>query len=327
MASDRIGTESDTLIGKFDVIRHGLREPRDYQLFTPTSVRSDPRPLVVMLHGCRQQAAEFAAGTRMNELARRHRFRVLYPEQSPSANAFRCWNWFLPEQPAGEGEASAIAALIEGIALRYPVDRSRIYVAGLSAGGALTAQLALTHGVLFAACAIIAGLMHGAADSPAEALQAMHTGSRRSPTGIVEELVRGPDAALTYVPALILSGDRDTTVHPSNAEKLVAQFRRFAELSSRPSAPLDLVRNRVRHPPGGRRYRQEDYAHRGGILLRSIAIEGLGHAWSGGDAAYPFNDASPPETSALVWDFFSGFERLHGGDAQRRPRWKRLFDS
>jgi poly(hydroxyalkanoate) depolymerase family esterase len=302
--SGRPGNETGMLGGKFEVVRHGLREPRDYFLFIPTSVRSEPRPLVVMLHGCRQRAADFAASTRMNELAHRRRFRVLYPEQSLSANAFRCWNWFLSEQPAGEGEAAAIAALIRGVASRYPVDRSRIYVAGLSAGGALTAQLAMSHGVLFAACAIIAGLMHRAADSPVEALQAMRTGTRRSPTGIVDEI----------------AGD-----HPSNAEKLVAQFRRVAELSSQPSARLDLVRNRVLHPPGGRSYRQDDYAYHGRVLLRSISIEGLGHAWSGGDAAYPFNDASPPEASALVWDFLSDFERRQGGAARKRPRWKRLF--
>jgi poly(hydroxyalkanoate) depolymerase family esterase len=313
------------LAGKFEVLRHGLREARDYFLFTPTSVRRERRPLLVMLHGCRQEAAEFAAGTRMNELAHRHRFRVLYPEQSSDANAFRCWNWFLPEEPVGEGEAAAIANLVRDIALRYRVDRSRIYVAGLSAGGALTAQLAMSHGALFAACAIIAGLMHRAADSPAEALQAMRTGTRRSPTDIVEELGRNPNAELRFVPALIVSGDQDSTVHPSNADQLIAQFRRAAELSSQPSAPLELVRNRILHP-GERGYQQDDYVYHGRVLLRLISIEGLGHAWSGGDAAYPFNDAAAPEASALVWAFLSEFERRHGGAIHKRPRWRRLFD-
>jgi len=313
------------LTGKFEVLRHGLREARDYFLFTPTSVRRERRPLLVMLHGCQQGAADFAAGTCMNELARRHRFRVLYPEQSSDANAFRCWNWFLPEEPVGEGEAAAIANLVRDIALRYRVDHSRIYVAGLSAGGALTAQLAMGHGAIFAACAIIAGLAHRAADSPMEALQAMRTGTRRSPTDIIDELARNPNADLRFVPALIVSGDHDSTVHPGNAEKLVAQFRRAAELSSPPSAPLDLVRSRVLHP-GARSYQQEDYAYHGRVLLRCISIEGLGHAWSGGDAAYPFNDATPPEASALVWNFLSEFERRRGGAIHKRPRWKRLLD-
>lgn len=313
------------LTGTFEVARHGLREPRGYSLFAPTSLRSERRPLLVMLHGCQQGAADFAASTRMNDLAHRHRFRVLYPEQSADANAFRCWNWFLPEEPAGEGEAAAIANLTRDIALRYPVDRSRIYVAGLSAGGALTAQLAMSHGALFAACAIIAGLMHRAADSPGEALQAMRTGTRRSPTDVVDELAHDPNVDLRFVPALILSGDQDSTVHPSNAEKLIAQFLRVAELSSESSARLELVRNRVLHP-GGRSYRQDDYVYHGRALLRFISIEGLGHAWSGGDAAYPFNDAMPPEASKLVWDFLSGFERRQDGATHKRPRWKRLFD-
>jgi len=251
---------------------------------------------------------------------------VLNPEQSLSANALRCWNWFQPEQRAGEGEGAAIAALIRHTALQHPVDRSRIYLAGFSAGGALTAQLAMTHGVLFAACAIVAGLMHRAADSPVEAFQAMRTGTRLSPTDTVEELANDTNPDRRFVPALIMSGDHDVTVHPSNAEKLVTQFRRAAELLNQVSGSLGLVRSRVHHPAGGRSYRQEDYARRGQTWLRSISIEGLGHAWSGGDAAYPFNDEQLPDASALIWDFLSRFERPHGGLARIRPQWRRWFD-
>jgi poly(hydroxyalkanoate) depolymerase family esterase len=326
VASRGAKNEIGTVTGQFEVVRHGSRERRDYFLFVPRSVRSEPRPLVVMLHGCLQRAEAFAASTRMNDLAHRHRFLVLYPEQSQGANALRCWNWFLPAQPVGEGEGAAIAALIRETASSHPADLSRIYLAGFSAGGALTAQLAMTHGALFAACAIISGLMHRAALSATDALQAMRTGTRQSPTDIVEELATEANPERGFVPALVISGDRDSTVHPSNAEKLAIQFRRSAELMHQVSGSLDLIRTRLRHPAAGRSYRQDDYGQRGRTWLRSISIEGLGHAWSGGDAAYPFNDERLPDASALVWDFLSRFRRPHGGLAQIRPQWRRWLD-
>ena len=134
-----------------------FRRQRDYFLYIPDTVgRRDRVPLLVMLHGCSQDAYAFAQGSRMNELADEYRFVVLYPQQSLHANALRCWNWFEPQTGQGAAEAAAIAALVREVARRYPIDRSRVYVAGISAGGAMTAILALCYGALFAACAIVA---------------------------------------------------------------------------------------------------------------------------------------------------------------------------
>ena len=141
-----------------------------YALYVPRGVRCRAA-LLVMLHGCSQDARSFAAGTRMNELAERRRFIVLYPEQSRQANPLACWNWFHRDPGRKGGEAARIAALIRSVCLHYPIDRSRVYVAGMSAGGAMTAILALTHGALFAACAVASGVMYGAADSAAGAVQ------------------------------------------------------------------------------------------------------------------------------------------------------------
>jgi poly(hydroxyalkanoate) depolymerase family esterase len=286
-----------------------FRRQRDYFLYLPDTVgRRDRVPLLVMLHGCNQDARTFAQGSRMNELADEHRFLVLYPQQSLHANPLRCWNWFEPRTGHGAGEAAAIAALVRDLARSYPIDRSRIYVAGISAGGAMTAILALCHGALFAACAIVAGLMHRAADSPLAGTRAMHSGASVSPESIADEAASRLSRKVRFVPALVIHGTHDSVVHPRNAEQIVRQFRRLAEVLGTPSEALTAgVEQHINSD--GRGYRQCDYVRREQLLLRSILIEGLGHAWSGGDERFRFNDAAQPDTSRLIWDFVSKFRR------------------
>src|ERR1700674_1655741 len=171
------------LAGRFPhALRAGtFRQQRDYFLYVPTTVtRRDRVPLVVMLHGCSQDARTFAEGTRMNEVADQHRFIVLYPQQSLRANPLRCWNWFDPRTRDGAGEAAAIATLVRDVARRYPVDRSRVYVAGISAGGAMTAILAFCSDGIFLPCAVVAGVMYRAADSALGAAQETRAGARIS---------------------------------------------------------------------------------------------------------------------------------------------------
>jgi poly(hydroxyalkanoate) depolymerase family esterase len=286
-----------------------LRRQRDYFLYVPGRIRRRDRvPLFLMLHGCSQDARTLAQGSRMNELAEEHRFMVLYPQQSLHANPFRCWNWFEPRIGRGAGEAAAIVALVNAVARRYPIDRSRIYVAGISAGGAMTAILALCYGKLFAACAIVAGVMYGAAESALTGARAMRQGASVLPEGIAEEAARRASRKASFVPALVIQGTDDSVVHPSNAEQIVRQLRRFAEVVGMTAEPWrDLAELRIRSP--ARSYRQRDYVRSDQLLLRSILIEGLGHAWSGGDDRLPFNDSAQPETSRLIWDFCSQFQR------------------
>jgi poly(hydroxyalkanoate) depolymerase family esterase len=286
-----------------------FRRQRDYFLYIPATVgRRDRVPLVVMLHGCSQDAQTFAQGSRMNELADEHRFLVLYPQQSLRANAWRCWNWFEPRTADGAGEAAAIAALVHEIARRYPVDGSRVYVVGISAGGAMTAILALCYGALFAACAIVAGMMYRAADSALAGARAMRNGAPVSPESMADEAASRLSRKMRFVPALVIHGTQDSVVHPRNAEQTVRQFRRFAELLGTPPEPLtDAEEQRISSE--GRSYRQRDYGRGGQPLLRSILIEGLGHAWSGGDERFQFNDSAQPDASRLIWDFLSKFRR------------------
>lgn len=325
--ASRAPLTSGWVSGRFPhALRSGaFRRQRDYFLYIPVTIgRRDRVPLLVMLHGCSQDARIFAQGSRMNALADEHRFLVLYPQQSPHANALRCWNWFEKRIGHGVGEAAAIAALVRDVARRYPIDRSRIYVAGISAGGAMTAILAVCYGALFAACAIVAGVMYRAADSALAGTRAMRNGAALSPESTAEEAASRPSRKVRFVPALVIHGTHDPVVHPRNAEQIVRQFRRFAELGGTPPAPLaDTAEQRI--STEGRSYRQRDYTRSNQLLLRSILIEGLGHAWSGGDERHRFNDSAQPDTSRLIWEFSSQFRRRESRRALPFRRWLRYL--
>jgi poly(hydroxyalkanoate) depolymerase family esterase len=297
---------------------------RDYFLYVPEAVvASDRVPLLVMLHGCGQDAHAFAEGTRMNALADEHRFIVLYPEQPRSANLLRCWNWFHPDAGNGGGETALLAALVRVIRRRYPIDPSRVYVAGISAGGAMTANLALHFGTLFAACGIVAGAMCQGADSAASALRTLRHGARRAPEEVAQEIANSGSRARAVVPALVMYGDRDRLVSPRNGEQLGVQLRRFAELVLGSSlGPGDCAEREI--PTEGRSYRQRDYTLQGLIVLREIIVQGLGHAWSGGDARHRFHDASPPDASRLLWEFLSPCRRPQSKPLSLTSLWSLL---
>jgi len=258
-----------------------------------------------MLHGCGQDARGFAEGSRMNELADAYRFMVLYPEQSRTVNPFGCWRWFDRETLNGTGEALLLARLASSISTRYPVDPARIYLVGLSAGGAMASILAMRYGARFAACAIVSGLMYKAADTVERAFRAMRGESLMLPHDGAADVLNGKSADVRFVPALVIHGDRDSSVHPRNAQQIVEQFRRFAELTRGPLIETE----ELRIVSLGRPYRQRDYLQEDRTLLRAITIEGLGHAWSGGDDRYRFNDATGPDASRLIWEFVSAFRR------------------
>jgi poly(hydroxyalkanoate) depolymerase family esterase len=282
---------------------------RPYLLYLPKNYKPETRlPMVVMLHGCRQDADTFGGVTRMNGIADRDDFLVLYPEHRRLANALRCWNWFSRSAQTGAGEAAILADMIRSLADEYHVDTRRIYVAGLSAGAAMANNLAVCHADLFAACALHSGVAFGAATSSHTALKAMHEGARSDPHEMGKRAFVQSRGKTGSMPAMVIHGDKDEVVNPVNAGQVVSQFAVMNELlaeeaDSQPDEPRE--KTSINRSNSTYQYEITDM-HRGGhIVIRKVMIAGLGHAWSGGPGHYNFSDPRGPNASELICDFFA----------------------
>jgi poly(hydroxyalkanoate) depolymerase family esterase len=253
---------------------------RPYRLFVPNNLPPAPG-LIVMLHGCTQSPEDFAAGTRMNELAGPKGFLVLYPEQTSRANFQRCWNWFNPaDQQRNQGEPSLIAGMTRAVMAEFRVDKRRVFVAGLSAGGANAVIMGATYPDLYAAIGVHSGLACGAAHDMPSAFAAMQGGR--------------PGKGSLTVPAIIFHGDRDSTVNPLNADAVAAQLGELA--------PPAIEHGQV---PGGLAYTRTIRRAAGGrTLLEQWSVHGAGHAWSGGSGAGSFTEAKGPDASREMLRFF-----------------------
>jgi len=269
---------------------------RAYKLYRPSGQRAGLLPLVVMLHGCKQNPDDFAAGTSMNQLAEQQGWLVLYPAQSREVNRMGCWNWFKAEdQQRGRGEPAIIAEMTRHIVQTCGADPKRVYVAGLSAGGAMADIMATTYPDLYAAAGIHSGLAHAAAHDLMSALNAMRQGPRPRTSAAAAAAPREP------VPTIVFHGDSDATVHPSNGEHVVAQARSAGSASV--AAPgLRVEQGEV---AGGRRYTrtiQRDV--NGRCSTEHWVVHGAGHAWSGGHASGSYTDPLGPDASAQMLRFF-----------------------
>jgi poly(hydroxyalkanoate) depolymerase family esterase len=286
---------------------------RAYRLYLPAGYRADESlPMLVMLHGCHQDAESFAAGTRMNALADRERVLLLYPEQRRIANGNRCWNWFDPTTHGGGGEAAIIAGMVRTVAAQYAVDTTRIWVAGLSAGGAMASILASCHADLFAGCAVHSGLMFQAAGSPGAAKRAMEHGSDRDPQRAGREALEIFGQKVDAMPVIVIHGARDEQVNPINADQVVLQFavlNRIPEAENTTLGPMQEKTNTATSA-GGYHFEIRDYRRADRLLIRKVTVEELGHAWSGGDARYAHNDPRGPDATEMIWDFLRLHRRL-----------------
>lgn len=270
---------------------------RSYKLYIPSGHRGRALPLVVMLHGCTQNAEDFAAGTRMNALAEEKQCFVVYPEQAQSANGSKCWNWFNgPDQQRERGEPSIIAGITRDVLETYHLDPRRVFIAGLSSGGAMAEIMGKTYPDLYAAVGIHSGLPYASAQDVHSAAAAMKDGMGASVPVPFES-----------VPVIVFHGDHDTTVHPRNGDQIIARSisnamidrARFADQAA---PQVTVGQGKV---PNGRAYTHT--VHRdssGNAIAEQWIVHGAGHAWSGGSDHGSFTDPEGPDAGREMMRFF-----------------------
>jgi poly(hydroxyalkanoate) depolymerase family esterase len=294
---------------------------REYLVYIPQGfTRWKRRPLLVLLHGCRQTPEDFAIGTRIAALADRNGWLVLLPRQTVKCNPWSCWNWFDKRTVAGGGEAAIVAAQVRLVRRAFRAHPRRVFAAGMSAGGALAAALGVQHSDMFAGIFAHSGLACGAAASPHTALDVMARGA----DGPYKEIALAASArnAGRIVPLLAIHGERDEVVAQINALQLVQQYLLLnGRLDPAAAASPDLP------PPDEQRSLEQDgvrvastseYRLGNRSVVQRVSVHDLGHAWSGGDASLPYNDPHPPDASALLAEFIIAEIR-----AQRRPGFRR----
>jgi poly(hydroxyalkanoate) depolymerase family esterase len=264
---------------------------RSYKLYIPSRYTGQPLPLIVMLHGCKQTPDDFAAGTQMNRLGEERDCFILYPEQSGAANHSRCWNWFRREdQVRDRGEPSILAEMTGAVVDRYKIDAGKVYVAGLSAGGAMAAVMGVTYPDVYAAVGIHSGLACGSAHDLPSALAAM----KGMPAG---PLAAPASARPHAVPTIVFHGDRDRTVHPRNGQDAIAQSTHHAD-----GARATSERGQA---PGGHSYTRTIHRDTAGrVVLEHWLVHGGGHAWFGGSRAGSYSDPRGPSAAAEMLRFF-----------------------
>lgn len=290
-----VGTAEAGPDGAFVQERFGAgTKARDYKLFIPPGPLAQRRPLVLMLHGCTQDPDDFAAGTAMNEAAREEGLFVLYPAQCDRAHPHRCWNWFRrSHQARGRGEPALLAAMVRAVMAQHAIDPARVYVAGLSAGGAMAAILGEAYPELFAAVGVHSGLRPGAARDVASAMRAMKQGA--------------PESATPWRPArptIVVHGEADRTVHPRNADLLVP-----LEAGPGITVATETVSTSGRHAYTRRVHRNAQ----GAVVAEHWLVHGATHAWSGGRRPASHTDPQGPDATRAMLAFFERHVLAPGG--------------
>jgi poly(hydroxyalkanoate) depolymerase family esterase len=281
---------------------------REYLVYVPRGhARWRRVPLVVLIHGCRQKAEDIAEGTRITTLADELGCLVMLPRQNPRANTWGCWNWFDSATARGWGETAIVAAQVRAVRRKYRIDRKGVFIAGMSAGGSLAAVLGVRRPELVAGVFIHSGIACGAASSALRAFDVLKRGADTDVAGIAREARSRASPRALPVPLLAIQGAADDVVAPVNAAQLV---RQYLALNGHPAA---AVGDSDELPPpdhmsaealaDARSVSTSDWRVDGRIVARHVLVDGLGHAWSGGDDRHPYNDPRAPDATALLGAF------------------------
>ena len=297
---DAVVREAPDSFERVTFMHAGVRH--QYRLYVPPgAAKGVAMPLVLMLHGCTQNADDFALGTGMNQAAAPANALVLYPVQTRSANPNGCWNWFEPgHQHRGQGEPELLVAMVRDVMARHPVDAQRVYAAGLSAGGAMAAVLGREYPDVFAAVGVHSGLQAGAADNMMAALSAMNNGAK---LGTKNRPTTHPSGA-PYPALIVFHGDADATVHAKNGEQLVDAALESA-LGGKAAVRHETLQGKS---DAGQRFTRTVYratdAKDAGVLAEHWVLHSAGHAWSGGNARGSYTDARGVSATQEMLRFF-----------------------
>jgi len=280
---------------------------RDYTVYIPRGHTNWRRvPLLVLIHGCRQTADDIAHATRITALADDVGCLVLLPRQNPRANAWGCWNWFDKATVRGWGETAIVFAQVRSVRRKYRIDRKRVFIAGMSSGAALATVLGVRRPELIAGVFVHSGIACGAASSPMAALNVSKGGADTDITRIARDARTDAKPDTLPVPLLVIHGGADSVVSPINAAQVVRQYLALnGHAAAEAGADIELPppdRSSIA-TPDGRTVTTCEWMISGRVVVRYVLIEALGHAWSGGDDKYPYNDPHPPDATALLGAF------------------------
>ena len=291
---------------------NGSAGSRPYFVYTPANYRVGTAvPLMVMLHGCTQTPADFAAGTQMDQLADQKQFIVVYPQQTSTYNQEKCWNWFdSADQSRGNGEPAIIAGIVQAVeqtTSQWTIDTHRIYAAGLSAGAAMTVILGATYPDIFAAIGVQSGLEYQAATSSTDAYTALRQGGP-DPARQGQAAYNAMGSAARVVPTITFHGTSDYLVYPINGEQVVRQWMQTDHLASHNAynasfnSPTSTTNGQV---AGGHSYSVYTWNDNNGNEVQEYwLVNGMGHGWSGGSSSGTYTDPQGPGATQAIYNFF-----------------------
>lgn len=283
----------------------------DYLVYTPPAYQQGTElPLLLLLHGCTQDPYQLDTASGMRTVADQNNFMIVYPQQNAASSPHRCWNWYdNRNQQRESGEPSLLVGIINQVQQDYSVDANRVYVAGISSGGAMTSILASCYPDVFAAAAVHSGMSYDASNSPIEAITAPLSGSQVPPDVAGTNAYQCAGAASQPIPVLIFHGTADTIVVPENANDAIAQFAQTNDYADddtdNDSVVAQPTNTENAQVEGGHSYTVENYEYNGELLLQRYIVDGMWHMWSGGTGILPLSDPKAPNASQIMWDFFS----------------------